>query len=270
MNWGQLLMINLFRRNFLPYDIVLSLLDYYEENDIFLSKSSNYELLKKKLLVNKKVSYNSFQKFIYDSRTNGYTDFFVYSSKLKNVALKAVDKNIYYNDVLYLKPNLWNIDVYKKIGIVLNESKCNYLIIDLMGSTGGYLKNCINICNLLLPKSEIVSLIYKNKKVVYYSDSNYKNFKKLFILIDSVTASSSEILAYSLYANLNNVVLLGEKTFGKVFGQDKIVNKKYKFCFVVPSFFWNIKNFCYSDVNISPLKNSFLEEIQLHLKLGLN
>ena len=259
-------MINLFKRKFLPYDIVLSLLNYYEENDIFLNKSEKYELLKKNLLVDKKITYNRFQKFIYDSRENSYTDFFVCSSKSKVTSLEAIDKNIFYNDVLYLKPNLWNENVYKEFDNILKKSKCNYLVIDLRGSTGGYLKSCIRICNLLLPKSEIVSLSYKNKKTVYYSNENYKKFKKLFLLLNATTASSSEILAYSLYTNLKNVVLLGEKTFGKLFGQDKIINKKYKFCFVIPSFFWNIKDFNYSNVNINPLKNSFLEDIFFQIK----
>lgn len=262
----MLLMTNLFRKSFLPYDIVLNLLDYYEENDIFLSKSENYELLKKNLLLNQNISHNVFRKFIYDSRGNDFTDFFVYSPKLKNVVLKSVDKNTFCNDILYLKPNLWDINVYKKFNTSLNEFKGSHLVIDLRGSTGGYLKNSINICNLLLPKAEIVSLTYKNKQINYYSDSNYKKFNKIFILIDAVTASSSEILAYSLYSHLTNVVLLGEKSFGKVFGQDKIINKKYKFCFIVPSFFWNIKDFCYSNVSIKPLKNSFLEEIEFYIK----
>lgn len=265
MSWVKLLMISLFSRKFLPNEIVLSLVEYYEKNDIFFKTSEYYESLKKELLLNKKIAHNTFKGFIHNSRNNIYTDFFFVSRRKKNIK-KAIEKNIFCGDILYLKPNLWDKSTSIEFEHVLKECELNYLIIDLRGSPGGYLKTCINICNLLLPKCEIVSLNYRNKKTTIYSDQNYKKFKKIFILVDKMTASSSEILSYSLYTNLNNVVLLGEKTFGKNFGQDKIFNKKYNFCFIVPSFFWGITGFSYDNISMKPIKKSFLDEVNSYVK----
>lgn len=247
--------------------MVLSLIKYYEENDIFFKMTEHYEIFKKKLLTNKKITHNTFKSFIHNARENVYTDFF-FISKKKITLAKSNNKKIFLDDIFYIKPNLWEQSTLSEFERILKECKSSYLIIDLRGSTGGYLNTCIGMCRLLLPQCEIVSLNYRNKRTTIYSDSNYKKFKKIFILVDKTTASSSEILSYSLYTNLNNVVLLGEETFGKKFGQDKIINKKYNFCFIIPSFFWNITGFSYENVRIKPVKDSFLGEVTSYVEQG--
>ena len=122
--------------------------------------------------------------------------------------------------------------------MVSENSALPFLIIDLRDSNGGYIKHCIDICNIFLHNCEIVKLVYKNKTISYYADENELKFKKIFIIVNRNTMSSAEILAYSLKANLEEAVILGEDTFNKNFGQIQFVNEKYKYIFSIPTFFW--------------------------------
>lgn len=255
-------MISLFKRSWLPRDVVEECLDYYEKNDIFLNKSKEYNLLKGVLLSNKKIKFNDMKQFVAQTRNNMYTEFSFYKKKnYKNHSFDIIT-DIYFKKVLYVKFSLWDKLSPIKFMKILDSINKDFLIIDLRSCTGGYLKSCLEICNMLLPECEIVSLNYKRKIVTHYSDEYYYKFKKIFIMLDKSTASSCEILAYSLYTNLNNVILLGEPTFKKTFGQDYIINKKYNFYFLVPTFKWFIKDFSFDSVYIKPLNSSFLSQIE--------
>lgn len=94
------------------------------------------------------------------------------------------------------------------------------LIIDLRGNGGGYLESAIDISSFFLPKDKVV-VTEKNSKTL----SDNKNYSrgydyfankklKLVVLIDSGSASASEILAGALKDN-GVAKVVGEKSFGK-------------------------------------------------------
>lgn len=238
----------LFEKKFLSRSIVEKCIQYYENNDIFFKESEKYFYKKQNLLSKNKISYEDMENFIVDTRGSLYTQF--YRCRKRKMDLKSCFTDIYFKNFLYIKLNLWSKSLYTDLIKILNDVKKENLILDLRGCGGGYLKQCIDICDLFLPEGEIVTLRYKNKMVTYYSNKKMYNFKHIFILVDENTASSAEILAYSLYANLNNVHLVGRKTYGKEFGQDYIFNNKYKFCLVIPSFKWFINNCLIEKINI--------------------
>jgi len=95
------------------------------------------------------------------------------------------------------------------------------IIIDLRGNLGGDINVMKNICDLFLPKGNTISVdkmrfmdwTYKSKK-----DPVLK-YDKVFVLQDGNTASSSENMIAALNDNLDNVTLVGTRTFGKGIGQ---------------------------------------------------
>lgn len=149
--------------------------------------------------------------------------------------------DIFLNKFIYIKPNFWDKNCFASVSrVIYDNSTCPFLIIDLRNSNGGYIKTCISICDIFLRDCEIVKLMYKNKRVSYYADKNNFKFEKIFIIVNNNTMSSAEILAYSLKVNLEETIILGEDTFNKNFGQIQLVNKKYKYVFSIPTFFWDV------------------------------
>ncbi|HOJ12403.1 MAG TPA: S41 family peptidase [Clostridiales bacterium] len=95
------------------------------------------------------------------------------------------------------------------------------LIIDLRSNYGGDTLAMYAMTDLFLPKGSIISTdkmrlfskTYKAKKNKILSNKN------IIILQDKNTASASENFIAGLRDNLENVLLIGDKTFGKGIGQ---------------------------------------------------
>ena len=67
------------------------------------------------------------------------------------------------------------------------------------------------------------------------------NFDKIIVLQSKNTASSAEMLIGALRDNLDNVVLLGETTYGKGIGQNTVPLKN-GFYFIATMFTWQTPN----------------------------
>lgn len=250
-------------------DIALQCVEYYEDNDIFLKTDNNYSFLKEKLITKNKISYQDMQNFFGETRGSNFSFFKKYNPILYKAfhnkkSLNEMEHSFPFEKTICIRPNLQDSSHSKKLSNLLSQNMDKkYLIIDLKNSPGGGTKTCASLCDILLPKCEIFIQKFKNKVVTYTSDENYYKFEKIFIFIDKNTASSSEILAYSLYTNLKNVVLIGSETRGKTCGQDIITNKKYGFIFSVTSFLWQIKNFSYENIEmLKPNSDNYMNEVQ--------
>ncbi|MCX6287431.1 MAG: S41 family peptidase [Bacteroidetes bacterium] len=92
------------------------------------------------------------------------------------------------------------------------------LIIDIRGNGGGLLNEAVDIANLFVEKGqEIVSTKGQktDKNQIHYTSSAPVDTEiPIVILVDSQSASASEILAGSIQ-DLDRGVVLGERTFGK-------------------------------------------------------
>ena len=91
------------------------------------------------------------------------------------------------------------------------------LLISVRGNTGGYLNSAYNTASLFLNKGNIVyQLKNKDNKVTKYKaeESQYRGFDEIVIIINSSSASASEVLTLALKDNLN-VKTVGIKSFGK-------------------------------------------------------
>ena len=98
---------------------------------------------------------------------------------------------------------------------------------------------------MFLDKGDVISR--ETSEMEFLSRTNISenapifNFEKIIILQDENTASSSEILIGALNDNLDNVVLLGETTYGKGIGQNTVPLKN-GFYFIATMFSWETPN----------------------------
>lgn len=100
----------------------------------------------------------------------------------------------------------------------LKKEGATKIILDLRGNPGGLLNEAVNICNLFVPKNEI---IVTTKSKIEKHNNTYKTNRDpidteipLAILVDGKSASASEIVAGALQ-DLDRAVIIGSRSFGK-------------------------------------------------------
>ncbi len=100
----------------------------------------------------------------------------------------------------------------------LKEEGAQQIILDLRGNPGGLLHEAVNICNLFVPKGElIVTTKSKNSK---YNNTNKTTREPvdteipLIVIVDGKSASASEIVSGALQ-DLDRAVVIGSRSFGK-------------------------------------------------------
>ena len=92
------------------------------------------------------------------------------------------------------------------------------IVLDLRGNPGGLLNEAVNVCNLFIPKNEII-VTTKSKNEKY--NNVYKTTREpvdleipLAIIVDGKSASASEIVSGALQ-DLDRAVIIGSRSFGK-------------------------------------------------------
>lgn len=98
------------------------------------------------------------------------------------------------------------------------EHNIGSLVIDLRNNGGGLLDEAVEIVNMFVPRGET---IVTTKGKIKQASNTYKTRREpidtempIAVLVNSGTASSSEILAGSLQ-DLDRAVIIGSRTFGK-------------------------------------------------------
>jgi len=92
------------------------------------------------------------------------------------------------------------------------------IILDLRGNPGGLLNEAVNICNLFVPKNEI---IVTTKSKIEKHNNTFKTTREpidteipLVVIVDGKSASASEIVSGALQ-DLDRAVIIGSRSFGK-------------------------------------------------------
>ncbi|RZK11152.1 MAG: S41 family peptidase [Flavobacterium sp.] len=100
----------------------------------------------------------------------------------------------------------------------LKKDGAKRIILDLRGNPGGLLNEAVNICNLFVPKNEV---IVTTKSKIDKHNNTYKTTREpvdleipLIVLVDGKSASASEIVAGALQ-DLDRAVVVGSRSFGK-------------------------------------------------------
>jgi carboxyl-terminal processing protease len=100
----------------------------------------------------------------------------------------------------------------------LKKQGSEKIVLDLRGNPGGLLQEAVNICNLFVPKNEII--VTTKGKVEKYNET-YRTSREpidltipLAVLVDGKSASASEIVSGALQ-DLDRAVIVGGRSFGK-------------------------------------------------------
>jgi carboxyl-terminal processing protease len=100
----------------------------------------------------------------------------------------------------------------------LKRQGAERIVLDLRNNPGGLLNEAINICNLFVPKNEV---IVTTKSINEKHNNTYKTASEpvdleipLVIIVNDKSASASEIVSGALQ-DLDRAVILGSRSFGK-------------------------------------------------------
>ena len=106
----------------------------------------------------------------------------------------------------------------KEALLKLKEQGATKIILDLRDNPGGLLHEAVNICNLFVPKDEII-VTTKSKNSVH--NHTYKTRNEpidteipLAVIVNDRSASASEIVSGALQ-DLDRAVIVGNRSFGK-------------------------------------------------------
>jgi len=145
-----------------------------------------------------------------------------YNIQRQNIILKSVS-TIPLNDMKvpanmgYIRLSTFiNKNAAQEVADALEKFKTkNGYILDLRSNPGGLLTNAIVISDMFLNGGKIVSTVDRDGyKETQKASTNFLTDKPLVVLINSGSASASEILSGALKDN-NRATLVGTKTFGK-------------------------------------------------------
>ncbi len=100
----------------------------------------------------------------------------------------------------------------------LKKEGAERIVLDLRNNPGGLLNEAVTICNLFVPKNEI---IVTTKSKIEKHNNTYKTTKEpvdteipLAIIVNGRSASASEIVSGALQ-DLDRAVIIGSRSFGK-------------------------------------------------------
>ena len=142
----------------------------------------------------------------------------VYSTDISMLAKGAESVKFNDNSVGYIKittfSNSTAEEFTRAVNNLLSEGKTK-LILDLRENSGGYVEQAISIAQTIVPEGIIITTRDKNGNGTTYN-STLKNtpFEKYVVLVDSTTASASEILASAMQES-GIAKIVGEQTYGK-------------------------------------------------------
>lgn len=100
----------------------------------------------------------------------------------------------------------------------LKKQGAERIVLDLRGNPGGLLHEAVNICNLFVPKNEVI--VTTKSKIEKHNNTYKTAFEPvdtqipLVILINGKSASASEIVSGALQ-DLDRAVIVGSRSFGK-------------------------------------------------------
>jgi carboxyl-terminal processing protease len=100
----------------------------------------------------------------------------------------------------------------------LKEQGATKIILDLRDNPGGLLHEAVNICNLFVPKEEVITTTKSQNKVhnhIYKTKNEPVDTEiPLAIIVNDRSASASEIVSGALQ-DLDRAVIVGNRSFGK-------------------------------------------------------
>lgn len=138
---------------------------------------------------------------------------------ISTLYVPAITSNVIENtDIGYIRIATFSSSVVNQVSDALTDLKkenIKSLIIDVRVNSGGYLSAAEGISNLFLDKGKVIyTLKSKNSTNTVKDTTDIKEEMPVVVLIDSASASASEILAAALKDSYG-AILVGNKSYGK-------------------------------------------------------
>ncbi|OQX97539.1 MAG: hypothetical protein B6I24_08480 [Bacteroidetes bacterium 4572_128] len=127
-----------------------------------------------------------------------------------------IDLPIFYVDFKNSGGRRCSDDIEKELKKI-NDENVDALILDLRNNTGGSLNDVVKIGGFFIKDGPIVQVKTSNKKVNVLKDNDPRvQFDKpVVVLVNSISASASEILAAALQDYKRAIIIGSKSTFGK-------------------------------------------------------
>ncbi len=122
-------------------------------------------------------------------------------------------------EIGYIQLDMFNSNTYEFVDKALGEMDAkgiDKIIMDLRGNPGGTVDQAVMVAQRFVPEGSITKLAFKSNSmpdIEYVSELKELKYE-LVILVNSMTASASEILAGAVQDTESGIVI-GTKTFGK-------------------------------------------------------
>ena len=130
-----------------------------------------------------------------------------------NIESEVLEGNIGYIKIWQFDNGIYN--QFKSEYDKLKNKNIKGLVIDVRNNPGGLVADTLDIARLMLPKCELLKLVYKDgSQKVYECDGKNEIDIPLVILVNSRSASASEILSGAVKDSGRGVVI-GTQTYGK-------------------------------------------------------
>lgn len=143
-----------------------------------------------------------------------------FEMKKEIIKVKTTKSKIIENKYGYVKINVFQKDTGKELYESINKMTKDFtlegLIIDLRGNPGGLLDEAVNVSDLFLDNEVVTYTKDRSNFKKYYKAENGQIVRNLplVILVDSGSASASEIVAGALQDH-KRAIIIGSRTFGK-------------------------------------------------------
>lgn len=225
------------------------IVEFVKNNYLYYDKIANFEALANEFKAKGEVGVKDICNFIESIRQKDDMFTFVihgddydllkYEESISQVTSQQLEPNIHYIKIKSFTASVsWE---FKEIIDSIENPEEKVLVIDLRDNLGGLATSSADILDYLLPACTTSYIVYRDGYMYsYYSDAAQTKFKKILVLVNEYSASSSEILALGLKKHLNNVVIIGRPTVGKGVGQLVYENKSKKYMIYLVSFYWNV------------------------------
>ena len=140
---------------------------------------------------------------------------------VKNIEQPVTSSDIYELDnkkIGYIYLSTFSENSYSQFRrklIELENKGIDSLIVDVRSNTGGYLESANDIASMFIKKGKtLYTLSEKNNNKVFYDETFESRDYDIVVLVDSITASASEVLASALKESYG-ATIIGTKTYGK-------------------------------------------------------
>lgn len=133
-------------------------------------------------------------------------------------------------DIAYVSLSTFSQDAGKNIGNAVRELRkenpnIKGVILDLRGNGGGLLVEAVNLCNVFIPRNELVvttrGKLKEQDRSFRTQGIGVEEILPLAVLIDKNSASASEIVSGTLQ-DYDRGVLIGQRSYGKGLVQNTV------------------------------------------------